>query len=269
MPREFTEGEQKIINYIFGAKAKPAAKKEDRVIAELTKLPPLEYEKRRQVAADELGVRMSALDQVVRKQQALSHDEASALPHWKVEPWADAVPGAELLVDIRKEFEKYILLPPGAADALSLWVLHAWTIDAGDISPFLVLASPTKRCGKTSVLIVLCYLTPRSELASNISASALFRYVEETRPTLLIDEADSFLKADEAMRGILNSGHTRDRWSASRRLRNHFAEGKPRNPRSRCIVGSCTWSPVPAPQSLAVAKQARPVRRKGRKCVFS
>jgi len=118
MPREFTEGEQKIINDIFGAKAKPAAKKEDRVIAELTKLPPLEYEKRRQVAADELGVRMSALDQVVRKQQALSHDEASALPHWKVEPWADAVPGAELLVDIRKEFEKYILLPPGAADAL-------------------------------------------------------------------------------------------------------------------------------------------------------
>ena len=115
----------------------------------------------------------------------------------------------ELLVDIWKEFEKYILLPPGAADALSLWVLHAWTIDAGDISPFLVLASPTKRCGKTSVLIVLCYLTPRSELASNISASALFRYVEETRPTLLIDEADSFLKADEAMRGILNSGHTR------------------------------------------------------------
>src|SRR5262249_8360105 len=41
------------------------------------------------------------------------------------------------------------------------------------------------------------------------SASALFRYVEEMRPTLLIDEADSFLNADEAMRGILNSGHTR------------------------------------------------------------
>jgi len=168
-----------------------------------------DYEKRRKEKADELGVRMSALDQAVREQQAHSHDEASALPHWKVEPWPDAVPGAELLAGIRREFEKYIVLPAGAADALSLWVLHAWTIDAGDISPFLVLASPTKRCGKTSVLIVLCYLTPRSELASNISASALFRYVEEMRPTLLIDEADSFLKADEAMRGILNSGHTR------------------------------------------------------------
>jgi hypothetical protein len=48
-----------------------------------------------------------------------------------------------------------------------------------------VLVSPTKRCGKTNVLIILLYLTPRSELASNISASALFRYVEEVRPTLL------------------------------------------------------------------------------------
>jgi putative DNA primase/helicase len=209
MPRDYTEGEKKIIDDVFGPKAKPAAKKEDRVIAELAKLSPLEYEKRRQAAAAELGARVGALDQVVRKQQAHSHDEASALPHWKVDPWADAVPGAELLADMRKEFERYIVLPPGAADTLSLWVLHAWTIDAGDISPFLVLASPTKRCGKTSVLIVLCYLTPRSELASNISASALFRYVEEARPTLLIDEADSFLKADEAMRGILNSGHTR------------------------------------------------------------
>jgi hypothetical protein len=56
-------------------------------------------------------------------------------------------------------------------------------MDAGDISPFLVLVSPTKRCGKTSALIILLYLTPRSELASNISPSALFRYVEDIRPT--------------------------------------------------------------------------------------
>jgi putative DNA primase/helicase len=209
MPRDYTEAENKIIRDVFGPKTKPAANKEDRRIAELAKLSALDYDKRRKPTADELGVRVSALDQAVRNQQTRSHDQASALPHWNVEPWDGAVPGAELLAGIRKEFERYIVLPPGAADTLSLWVLHAWTIDAGDISPFLVLASPTKRCGKTSVLIVLCYLTPRSELASNISASALFRYVEEMRPTLLIDEADSFLKADEAMRGILNSGHTR------------------------------------------------------------
>ena len=74
-----------------------------------------------------------------------------------------------LLDDIEKMFRRYIIMPKGAGEALALWTLHAWTADAGEISPFLVLVSPTKRCGKTSVLIVLLYLTPRSELASNIS----------------------------------------------------------------------------------------------------
>ena len=121
-----------------------------------------------------------------------------------------------------------------AAEASALWVLHSWTMDAGDISPFLVLISPTKRCGKTSMLILLLYLTPRSELASNISPSAVFRYVEDVRPTLLIDEADSFVGDNEEMRGILNSGHTR---AAAHVIRNVEVNGrhKPRR--------FSTWAP--------------------------
>jgi putative DNA primase/helicase len=46
--------------------------------------------------------------------------------------------------------------------------------------------------------------------SANISASALFRAVEAWEPTLLIDEADSFLRNNEEFRGILNSGHTRE-----------------------------------------------------------
>src|SRR5262249_50841412 len=65
------------------------------------------------------------------------------------------------------------------------------------------------RCGKTSLLILLFYLTPKSELASSITPSALFRYIETVRPTLLIDEADAFLKDNEELRGILDSGHTK------------------------------------------------------------
>jgi putative DNA primase/helicase len=113
-------------------------------------------------------------------------------------------------------------------------VLHAWTFDAGDISPFLVLISPEKRCGKTNVLIILQYLTPKSELASNISASALFRYVEDVHPTLLIDEADSFLKDNDEMRGILNSGHTK---TAAYVIRNVEVEGEHKPKRFS------TWAP--------------------------
>jgi hypothetical protein len=76
-------------------------------------------------------------------------------------------------------------------------------------------------------MIVLYYLTPRSELASNISASALFRYVEDVRPCLLLDEADTFIKNNEEMRGILDSGHTR---AAAHVIRNVEVNGqhKPR-----------------------------------------
>ena len=98
----------------------------------------------------------------------------------------------------------------------------------------MVLVSPTKRCGKTSALIILYYLTPRSELASNISASALFRYISEISPTLLIDEADTFVRHDEEMRGILNSGHTK---AAAHVIRNVEVNGEHKPQRFS------TWAP--------------------------
>ena len=39
--------------------------------------------------------------------------------------------------------------------------------------------------------------------------SAIFRIVELATPTLLIDEADTFLKENDELRGILNTGHRR------------------------------------------------------------
>jgi putative DNA primase/helicase len=171
------------------------------VIGELASLDTLEYELRRDAAAAGLKIRVSALDKLVKGRRAVTEDN-TALPHWNVEPSAEPVDGAALLNELRQVFRRYVVLPKGADIALPLWVLHAWTMDAGDISPLMVLVSPTKRCGKTSVLIVLYFLTPRSELSSNITAPALFRYIEDVRPTLLIDEADSFVKDNEELRGI-------------------------------------------------------------------
>ena len=82
----------------------------------------------------------------------------------------------------------------GAAEAMALWVLHAHTHDAGIISPLLAFTSPEKRCGKTTALRVLNALVPKSLPAANVTASSLFRAVEKWCPTLLIDEADTFLR---------------------------------------------------------------------------
>jgi putative DNA primase/helicase len=191
------------------ADAEESRRLEPEEVARLAGLPMLEYDRQREEAAERLGVRVGTLDKAVWKQRASADNDDRALPHWKVEPSPEPVDGAALLNNLRQVFRRFIFLPKGADVALPLWVLHAWTYDAGDISPFMVLVSPTKRCGKTNVLILLYYLTPRSELASNISAAALFRYIEEVRPTLLIDEADAFVKDNEELRGILNSGHTK------------------------------------------------------------
>jgi putative DNA primase/helicase len=44
--------------------------------------------------------------------------------------------------------------------------------------------------------------------ASNITAAALFRAIDTCRPTLFIDEADTFLAGNGTLRGLINSGNT-------------------------------------------------------------
>lgn len=129
--------------------------------------------------------------------------------HWAVKPAADAVETAVLLSLIKDCIEAHIVLPKHGGETLALWVLHSWLFDAFDVSPFILVVSPTKQCGKTTLLILLQWLTPRSVMASNISASSLFRFVEANQPTMIVDEADSFVNGNEEMRGILNSGHTK------------------------------------------------------------
>jgi hypothetical protein len=215
------------------AENEPRADEADAEITRLAKLSVRVYERERKAAAEKLGMRASMLDKIVQAERK-KEDDQDDLPHWNVKPWPEPVDGAALLDSIGRVFRRYIVLPKGADIALALWVLHTWTMDAGEISPFVVLVSPTKRCGKTNTLILLFFLTPKSELAANITASSLFRYIEAVRPTLLIDEADTFVKDNEELRGVLNSGHTR---LAANVIRNVEVNGehKPRR--------FSTWAP--------------------------
>jgi putative DNA primase/helicase len=100
-------------------------------------------------------------------------------------------------------------MPEHSRDACALWAAHTFLTDCTMISPRLAFSSPTKGCGKTTALDVMGQLVLRPLAAANVSPSAIFRVVEACHPTLLIDEADSFLKDNEELRGVLNSGHRR------------------------------------------------------------
>ncbi len=114
-----------------------------------------------------------------------------------------------LLSAISDAIHKYVVLSKEDADASALWCTHTFAFDVFPCTPRLAITSPEKRCGKTTLLDVVEALTARPLQSSNISAAAVFRTVEIARPTLLIDEADTFLGENEQLRGVLNSGHRR------------------------------------------------------------
>jgi len=125
------------------------------------------------------------------------------------EPWPEPVVGAELFDELQRFYAEHAVLPKGGAAVLTLWVVHTYTVPAADISPYLVLSSPTPRCGKTIVATITSNLVRRPLPSSNITESALYRMVEKYEPTIIIDEGDTFLKDNPHFTGILNSGHAR------------------------------------------------------------
>jgi hypothetical protein len=123
--------------------------------------------------------------------------------------WASPVDGAALLDEIEAVFRKYLVLPPYASVALTLWVVHTHAFDAAHVSPRVAIMSPEKRCGKSTLLKLLEALVRRALVATNITAATLFRTIEAHQPTLLVDEVDTFLRDRDDVRGVLNAGHDR------------------------------------------------------------
>ncbi len=188
--------------------AKVATEPPEDAIKRLAKLPTLEYEQQRDQVAKDIGIRVGALDRMVRAEQRESED-AAGFSLREVEPWPEPVDGDALLDSIAQAVRRYLVLPPNGAEVIALWVIAAHAFNDFQISPRLHFRSPEKRCGKTVGLDVLECLTPRSIRTENITTAVLFRLVDGHQPTLLIDEVDSFLKDNEELRGALNAGHRR------------------------------------------------------------
>ncbi len=125
-------------------------------------------------------------------------------------PWPEPVDGADVLEDVVDTLRRFVVMAGEQGVAEALWIVHTFLMSQIDISPILAITSPTPRCGKTRNEILLKALVCRPLLASSLTPAAIFRTIEKARPCLLIDELDTFLAVSDELRGILNSGHTRD-----------------------------------------------------------
>jgi putative DNA primase/helicase len=138
------------------------------------------------------------------------------------EPWREPVNGEALLRDLVGYFERFLVAPPASTIAAALWVLLTHVADVFDILPFLVIKSPTKRCGKTTFLDLIFRVSARGLMSSSITGPALFRTIEAYHPTLFVDEADHLTKLNPDLHAILNAGHRRTTARVIRTVGEHF-----------------------------------------------
>lgn len=193
----------------FKQATKQPPETDEQLLDRLASLSDLDYERVREAEAEKLGVRVSMLDKMV-KAQRLQGDDVSVVE--ALEPWSEPVKLLAVLEAIEANIQKHAVLPTGGSTALTLWTAGAYVMDEFRIFPKLIIHSPEKRCGKSTVLDLVESFSPRAIFASSISPAALYRVIEAYQPTLIIDEADTFVAGrNDEMVGIINSGHAKNR----------------------------------------------------------
>ncbi len=177
-------------------------------IERLAAMPVAEYERTRKDEATRLKMRASVLDREVKAARKNGEDE-NDLGLFEPEPWPEEVDGGDLLDRIAGALCRHVVMPPHVAEAATLWAVHCHAFELWRHTPRLGVLAPEKECGKSTLLDVLACLAPRAIKTENLSTATMFRMVDQFRPTLLVDEFDTFLKDNEELRGALNAGHTK------------------------------------------------------------
>jgi len=127
----------------------------------------------------------------------------------ETDPHDEEVDGATLLDEMEAIFRKHVLVEKQAISAIALWIMHAWCIEAFSLSPFLRINSPTKGCGKTTLLMLISELLPKCLLTANITTASMFRLIDKFGASVGIDEADGAFKENPELLSLVNASYTR------------------------------------------------------------
>ena len=178
----------------------------------MSRLSATEYDRRREEAADQIGIRRSTLDNQVnaRRAQREAEEPPPLFGHWVVEPWPEAVDTGGLILALIARVRRHIIVTDEQALTVALWVMFAWVHEAAAVhSPILLVTSAEANSGKTQLVGLVTHLVPRAISGTGISEAALFRSIEKWQPTIIVDEADVLLVDNEPLRAVINSGWTR------------------------------------------------------------
>ena len=182
-------------------------------IERMAKLSLLEYARQSKDASDKLGITPSQLKQVVtdfKKAQASKSDNGTPPMFESIEPWDSPVNGAQVLNEVLAQLQAHVIADIETLHMATLWVCMTWFVDVATVLPLAVITAPEKGCGKTTLLTAMSKMAQRPMQVAGTTTAFLFRVIELEAPTLFIDETDTFMRDNEELRGLINSGHTRD-----------------------------------------------------------
>jgi putative DNA primase/helicase len=185
----------------------------DEEILRLSKLSRVEYELERYGVAERFDIRVTALDAEVAARQPKAEKKSGQgqeIEWVEPKPWDEPVDGALLIDDIVTYIRRFVIMSEPDYLSVALWVLASYAFKEFFIFPRLLIKSPEKGCGKSTLMDLISRLVKRPIVASNMTAAPLFRIIELQKPTVLLDEADAYLRNSEDLRTIVNAGHKKD-----------------------------------------------------------
>jgi Protein of unknown function (DUF3631) len=128
------------------------------------------------------------------------------------EPATESVDGAVLLERLCEFTHRFLALPTGADTLFAAFMLYTYAADIFHAAVYIVLHSPAPQCGKTRALELMGLLVRRPWLTITPSTAVLFRVIERSSPTVLLDEAEVVRGRGDAaadVRALLQSGYRR------------------------------------------------------------
>jgi putative DNA primase/helicase len=190
-------------------RAGPNGHDDDDTIRRLAAMPALDYERVRDDEAEHLGCRVGILDKLVGLARGDGADTKGlgrplVLPAPKPSP--HRVDGAALLQSLADYFSRHLVLPTGADHAMALWAVHTHCSEVFDFTPRLQFKAPTKNAGKSTAMALLKGVVLKPLETESISQAFLYRAIELAHPTVLMDEADTYLRDDDDLRAMVNAG---------------------------------------------------------------
>lgn len=119
------------------------------------------------------------------------------------------VSGDDVYNELYRLIDEHMIIDEPLKVAFVLWVIFSYVVDIADFAPIAWITAPERACGKSTLLSLFERVVNKPITGASMTPAVLFRVVEKHRPTVLLDEIDTWAKDNNELLGLINAGHSR------------------------------------------------------------